>query len=76
MTRLNIERAGDRLTREILTDEQREAGFYLKEVEGFLYLYDRFGRRRATFRTNTALPEYVRDIAQRELERGKYGRAR
>lgn len=49
----------------ILTEAQREAGFYLEEDEDFVYLYDSLGRERARFSSVGASPEYIRDIAQR-----------
>lgn len=55
------------ILKSILTEEQREAGFYLEEDEDFVYLYDSLGRVRARFNSVGAMPDYVRDIAQRTM---------
>ena len=52
-----------------LTDDQRNAGYYLVEDEDFLYLKQMPGRDVARFNSRQVLPEYVRDICQRDIEK-------
>ena len=48
-----------------LTIEQREAGLSLEEVEDFLYLFDREGKRQAVFSSKGATVKAIRDTADK-----------
>ena len=51
----------------VLTETQRRAGYYLEEDEDFLYLKQRPGREVAKWNAGAAVPEFIRDICQRDM---------
>lgn len=57
----------DSILQEVLTGEQREAGFYLREDEDFVYLYDGEGKRRAVFSATGAIFRSIRQEADQLL---------
>jgi hypothetical protein len=52
---------------EVLTEAQRQAGYYLEEDEDFLYLKQRPGREVARWSAGGAVPKFIMDICQRDM---------
>ena len=53
---------------DVLTRQQREAGFYLEEDEDFVYLYDSEGIRQAVFSSKGVTIESIREEADRLMK--------
>ena len=51
-----------------LTKEQREAGLCLEEDEDFLCLFDREGKRQASFSSKGATVKAIRDAADQVIK--------
>jgi hypothetical protein len=54
---------------DVLTEAQRRAGYYLEEDEDFLYLKQKPGRDVARWSAGAAIPEYIRNICQRDMDK-------